>query len=298
MPRSSSAISPATSSLSEGVDQMTEEELKELFDLEGKVAVVTGAAGVLYSAISKAIGALGVKLAILDIREDAAKAVADEITATGGEAVGLACDVLERQSIEAARDAVLERFGQVDILINGAGGNHPKATATDEVPFFDIPPEAMRWVFELNCMGTFLPCQVFGKYLAERKEGVILNTSSMCAFSPLTRVVAYSAAKAAVSNFTQWLAVYMSQNFSPNIRVNAIAPGFFLTEQNRFLLTEEKTGELTPRGKTIIAHTPMGRFGAPDDLVGTVVWLLSPAARFVHGIVVPIDGGFSAFSGV
>lgn len=298
MPRSSSAISPATSSLSEGVDQMTEEELKELFDLEGKVAVVTGAAGVLYSAISKAIGALGVKLAILDIREDAAKAVADEITATGGEAVGLACDVLERQSIEAARDAVLERFGQVDILINGAGGNHPKATATDEVPFFDIPPEAMRWVFELNCMGTFLPCQVFGKGMAERKGGVILNVSSMNYYTPLTRVPAYSAAKAAISNFTQWLAVHMSQNYSTDIRVNAIAPGFFLTEQNRFLLTEEKTGELTPRGKTIIAHTPMGRFGAPDDLVGTVVWLLSPAARFVHGIVVPIDGGFSAFSGV
>jgi len=277
---------------------MTRDELRQMFDLDGKVAVATGAGGVLYSAISKALGQLGVKLAILDIREEAAKAVAAEIAEAGGEAIGLASDVLKRESIEAARDAVLERFGKVDILLNGAGGNHPKATATDQVPFFDIPPEATRWVFELNCVGSILPSQVFGRHMAERKQGVILNTSSMCAFTPLTRVVAYSAAKAAVSNFTQWLAVYMAQNFSPSIRVNAIAPGFFLTEQNRFLLTDEASGELTPRGSTIIEHTPMGRFGVPDDLIGTVVWLLSPAAAFVTGIVVPIDGGFSAFSGV
>ena len=277
---------------------MANEPLNELFGLDGKVAVVTGAAGVLYGAIAKALGRLGVKLAILDIREDAAKAAAAEISNAGGDAVGIACDVLKRESIEAARDAALARFGQIDFLINGAGGNSPKATATDQVPFFDIPPEAVRWVFELNCMGTILPCQVFGKYLAERKEGVILNTSSMNAFRPLTRIVAYSAAKAAISNFTQWLSTYMSVNFSPNIRVNAIAPGFFLTDQNRFLLTDEKTGALTPRGKTILSHTPMGRFGAPEDLVGTVVWLLSPASKFVHGVVVPIDGGFSAFSGV
>ena len=277
---------------------MASDPLNELFGLSGKVAVVTGAAGVLYGAIAKALGRLGVKLAILDIREDAAKAAAAEISNAGGDAVGIACDVLKRESIEAARDAALARFGQIDFLINGAGGNSPKATATDQVPFFDIPPEAVRWVFELNCMGTILPCQVFGKYLAERKEGVILNTSSMNAFRPLTRIVAYSAAKAAISNFTQWLSTYMSVNFSPNIRVNAIAPGFFLTDQNRFLLTDEKTGALTPRGKTILSHTPMGRFGAPEDLVGTVVWLLSPASKFVHGVVVPIDGGFSAFSGV
>jgi len=277
---------------------MTKDDLRSLFALDGKVAVITGAAGILYSAISKALGHLGVRLAILDVRDDAATAVAAEVTNAGGQAIGLACDVLKRESIEAARDAVLARFGQIDILINGAGGNNPKATATDKMPFFDIPPDAMRWVFELNCIGTFLPCQVFGKYLAERKLGIILNTSSMCAFTPLTKVVAYSAAKAAVSNFTQWLAVYMSQNYSPNIRVNAIAPGFFLTDQNRFLLTDEKTGDLTPRGKSIIDHTPMGRFGVPDDLIGTIVWLLSPAAAFVHGVVVPIDGGFSAFSGV
>ncbi|MBM4040823.1 MAG: SDR family oxidoreductase, partial [Planctomycetes bacterium] len=224
--------------------------------------------------------------------------VAQEVEGAGGEAVGLACDVLKRDSIEAARDAVLERFGHVDILLNGAGGNHPKATATDQMAFFDIPPEAIRWVFELNCLGSILPSQVFGKHLAERKEGVVLNTSSMNAFKPLTRIVAYSGAKAAVSNFTQWLAVHMAKNYSPNIRVNAIAPGFFLGEQNRFLLIDEKTGGLTPRGKTIIEHTPMGRFGEPGDLLGTILWLLSPASRFVTGIVVPIDGGFSAFAGV
>jgi NAD(P)-dependent dehydrogenase (short-subunit alcohol dehydrogenase family) len=277
---------------------MASDRLRELFGLDGKVAVVTGAAGVLYSAISKALGELGVKLAILDIREDAAKAVATEVAQVGGEAIGVACDVLERESVEAAREAVLARFGKIDILINGAGGNSPKATATDQLSFFDIPPDAIRWVFELNCLGSLVPSQIFGKHFAERKEGIILNTSSMNAFRPLTRIVAYSAAKAAVSNFTQWLAVHMARNYSPNIRVNAIAPGFFLGEQNRFLLVDEKTGDLTPRGKTIIEHTPMGRFGVPDDLIGTVAWLLSPASRFVTGIVVPIDGGFSAFSGV
>ena len=277
---------------------MTSSELRSLFGLDGKVAVVTGAGGVLFSTISKALGAVGVKMALLDIREEPAKALAAEITAAGGEAIGVACDVLKRESIEAARDAVLARFGHVDILLNGAGGNHPKATANDQMSFFDIPPEAIRWVFELNCLGSILPSQVFGKHLAERKEGIILNTSSMNAFKPLTRIVAYSGAKAAVSNFTQWLAVHMAKTYSPNIRVNAIAPGFFLGEQNRFLLIDEKTGGLTPRGKTIIDHTPMGRFGEPDDLLGTVLWLLSPASRFVTGIVVPIDGGFSAFAGV
>ena len=281
-----------------------------LFALDGKVAVITGAAGILYTAISQALARLGVKVAILDLREDAAKALADAIVADGGEAVGLGCNVLERPSIKAARDAVLEEWGGIDILINGAGGNNPKATATDELPFFDIPPEAMRFVFDLNCIGTFLPSQVFGKVLAEQREGVVLNTSSMCAFVPLTKVVAYSAAKAAVSNFTQWLAVYMSQRFGPNIRVNAIAPGFFHTMQNHRLLYATDSdydddvvdgqckAPLSPRGQQILDHTPMGRYGVPGDLVGTVVWLLSPASRFVHGVVVPIDGGFAAFSGV
>ena len=291
---------------------MTDEELRKMFGVNGKVAVVTGAAGILYSAITKALARFGVKLAILDVREDAAKAVADDITQAGGDAIAVACDVLKRESVEAARDATLERYGKIDVLINGAGGNSPKATATADMPFFDIPPDAMRWVFELNCIGTFIPSQVLGKYLADQREGIILNTSSMAAFTPLTRVISYSAAKAAVSNFTQWLAVYMSQNFGPNIRVNAIAPGFFHTMQNHKLLydtandydqdVDAATGEvgvpLSQRGEQIVGHTPMGRFGVPDDLVGTVVWLLSPASKFVHGTVVPIDGGFAAFSGV
>jgi NAD(P)-dependent dehydrogenase (short-subunit alcohol dehydrogenase family) len=186
----------------------------------------------------------------------------------------------------------------VDILINGAGGNKPAATTNPEQPFFDLPVDALRWVFDLNLMGTILSSQVFGKLMAGQKSGVILNISSMNAFRPLTRIAAYSAAKAGVANFTQWLAVHMAQEYSPDIRVNAVAPGFFLTDQNRFLLTKKETGVLTPRGQSIINHTPMGRFGAPDDLVGTVLWLLSPASAFVTGIVVPVDGGFSAFSGV
>jgi len=195
-------------------------------------------------------------------------------------------------------DKVIAEFGQVDILINGAGGNKPQATTSQDLKFFDLPADAFRWVFDLNMLGTILPTQVFAKMMAEQGRGIILNISSMNAFRPLTRIPAYSAAKAGVSNFTQWLAVHMAQEYSPAIRVNAIAPGFFLTEQNRFLLTEMETGELTARGKTIIQHTPMGRFGTPEDLVGTVLWLVSPASAFVTGIVVPIDGGFSAFSGV
>jgi len=208
------------------------------------------------------------------------------------------CDVLDKASLEAARDAVLTRFGRVDILVNGAGGNKKQATTSPDLSFFDLPPDAIRWVFDLNFVGTLLPSQVFGKLMAEQGQGVILNISSMNGFRPLTRIPAYSAAKAAVSNFTQWLAVHVAQEYSPRIRVNALAPGFFLTEQNRFLLTDEASGELTPRGRTIIEHTPMGRFGDPEDLIGTVVWLLGDGARFVTGVVVPVDGGFSAFSGV
>ena len=184
------------------------------------------------------------------------------------------------------------------MLVNAAGGNDPKATTSSTQKFFDLTPQAMRGVVDLNLMGTVLPCQVFGKMMAERGSGAILNISSMAGIRPLTRIAAYAAAKAAVANFTQWLAVHLAQEYSPNIRVNAIAPGFFLTEQNRFLLTDGKSGELTERGKAIIAHTPMGRFGNPQDLLGAALWLLSPAASFVTGAVVPIDGGFSAYSGV
>jgi NAD(P)-dependent dehydrogenase (short-subunit alcohol dehydrogenase family) len=270
---------------------MGESYLDGLFGLVGQVAVVTGGGGVL-------CGAMGVQVAVLDLLEPAAQRVVDEIVAQGGKAVAITCDVLDRASVEDARDTVLKRWGRVDILVNGAGGNKKQATTSPDLSFFDLPPDAIRWVFDLNFLGTLLPSQVFGQPMAEQGAGCILNVSSMNAFRPLTRIPAYSAAKAAVSNFTQWLAVHMAQEYSPRIRVNAIAPGFFLTEQNRFLLTEETTGNLTPRGRTIIEHTPMGRFGAPEDLVGTVVWLLSPAAAFVTGVVVPVDGGFSANSGV
>jgi NAD(P)-dependent dehydrogenase (short-subunit alcohol dehydrogenase family) len=272
--------------------------MEKLFDLTGKVAVVTGAGGVLCSEMARALAMAGAKMAVVDLSEQAAKKVADAINEAGGIAMAVKCNVLDKLQLEAARKKITAKFGRIDILINGAGGNKKEATTSESLSFFDLPIEAIRGVFDLNFVGTFLACQVFGKDMAKKKNGVILNVSSMNAFRPLTKVGAYSAAKAAVSNFTQWLAVHINQNYSKNIRVNAIAPGFFLTEQNRFLLTNEKSGNLTPRGKTIIEHTPMGRFGQPVDLIGTVLWLVSDAARFVTGVVIPIDGGFSAFSGV
>jgi len=272
--------------------------MNELFDLSGKVAVVTGGGGVLCGALSRALGKVGCKVAVLDLFEDAAQKVVDDIVAEGGEAIVVKCDVLDKASIEAAKDMVIEAYGRVDILINGAGGNKREATTGPEMPFFDLPADAVQWVFNLNFIGTLLPSQVFGKLIADQGEGSILNISSMNAFRPLTKIPAYSGAKAAVSNFTQWLAVHMSQEYSTKIRVNAIAPGFFLTTQNKFLLQDEATGKWTARGQQILDHTPMGEFGAPEDLVGTVFWLLSPGARFVHGVVVPIDGGFAAYSGV
>jgi NAD(P)-dependent dehydrogenase (short-subunit alcohol dehydrogenase family) len=239
-----------------------------------------------------------VKVAVLDLFAEAAQKVAEDIVARDGEAIAVTCDVLDKASVEAARDAVLAQWGCVDMLINGAGGNKKQATTSKDLSFFDLPADAVQWVFNLNFLGTLLPSQVFGKVMVDQGEGCILNISSMNAFRPLTRIPAYSAAKAAVSNFTQWLAVHVAQEYSPNIRVNALAPGFFLTEQNRFLLTDEATGDLTPRGRAIIDHTPMGKFGGPEDLIGATIWLLSPASSFVTGIVVPVDGGFSAFSGV
>jgi len=277
---------------------MDEEYVKSLFDLSGQVAVVTGGGGVLCGALSRALGKAGVRVAVLDLFVEAADKVVASICAAGGEAIAVQCDVLSKPSIEAARDVVLGKYGRVDILINGAGGNKREATTSPEAPFFDLPADAVQWVFNLNFIGTLLPSQVFGKVIAAQGQGSILNISSMNAFRPLTNIPAYSAAKAAVSNFTQWLAVHMSQNYSTQVRVNAIAPGFFLTTQNRYLLQDEKTGKWTPRGQRVIDHTPMARFGDPDELVGTVLWLLSPSARFVHGVVVPIDGGFAAYSGV
>lgn len=277
---------------------MSDQYLQSLFGLSGRVAVVTGGGGVLCGGMSRALGRTGANVAVLDLAREAAQAVADEIREGGGTAIAVQCDVLDRASIEAAAETVLEAFGAADILINGAGGNKRQATTSTDLSFFDLPADAIQRVFNLNFVGTLLPSQVFGRLMAEEGEGVVLNVSSMNAFRPLTRIPAYSAAKAAVSNFTQWLAVHMAQEYSPSIRVNALAPGFFLTEQNRFLLTDPNTQELTERGRTIIDHTPMGRFGAPADLVGAALWLLSPASAFVTGIVVPVDGGFSAFSGV
>lgn len=277
---------------------MDKEYLARLFSLADKVAVVTGGGGVLCSSMCRAMGQAGARVMVVDLLEAAARKVADEITAAGGVAIPWQADALNKKSLEKVCEGVLHKFGRVDILISGAGGNKPQATTSPDLPFFDLPQDAFQWVFDLNFMTTLLASQVFGKAMARQEDGVILNISSMNYFRPLTRVPAYSAAKAAVSNFTQWLAVHFSQNYSPKIRVNAIAPGFFLTEQNRFLLTEKETGNLTPRGKAIIEHTPMNRFGKAEDLIGAVLWLLSPAAQFVHGTVIPIDGGFSAYSGV
>jgi NAD(P)-dependent dehydrogenase (short-subunit alcohol dehydrogenase family) len=268
--------------------------MNKLFDVKGKVIAITGAGGVLCGTMAKALAKAGAKIAVLDLIEAAANKVADEIKANNGQAIAVKCNVLDRKTLQAAGEKIVAEFRQVDVLINGAGGNKKEA----ELSFFDLPTEAIRFVFDLNFIGTFLTTQVFAKDMTEKGTGVILNISSMNAFRPLTKIPAYSAAKAAVSNFTQWLAVHVCQNYSKDIRVNAIAPGFFLTEQNRFLLTDEKTGELTDRGKTIIDHTPMGRFGLPEELVGTVMWLLSDAAKFVNGVVVPVDGGFSAFGGI
>jgi len=265
--------------------------------LDGEVAAITGGGGVLCGAMARSIAEAGAKVAVLDLRPEAAEGVVKEIRDAGGDARAIACNVLEKASVEKARGEIEAAFGSASILINGAGGNKKEATTTPDLSFFDLPLDAFRWVFDLNFVGTLLPCQVFGRRMAESKRGVILNVSSMNAIRPLTRIPAYSAAKAAVTNFTQWLAVHMSQNYSASIRVNAIAPGFFLTEQNRFLLTEP-SGALTPRGRQILDHTPMARFGDPKDLVGTALWLVSPAASFVHGICVPVDGGFSAYSGV
>ena len=277
--------------------------------LNGKVAVVTGGGGVLCGIMAKALAKAGAKVAILDLRAEAAEAVAEEIRAEGGVAMGLSANVLELASLQEAEAKISAEFGPCDILVNGAGGNNPKGTTSKEyltkedlaakvegvTTFFDLDPAGVGFVFNLNFLGTLLPTQVFCRKMAEGKGGNVLNISSMNAFCPLTKIPAYSGAKAAISNFTQWLAVHFSK---VNIRVNAIAPGFFLTNQNRALLTNPD-GSLTARGNTILTHTPMGKFGSPEDLIGAMLFLLDDeAAGFVNGVVLPIDGGFAAFSGV
>jgi NAD(P)-dependent dehydrogenase (short-subunit alcohol dehydrogenase family) len=273
-------------------------ELTKLYDFSGKTVAITGGAGVLGSELVSAVAGCGAKVALLEVNAEAGKALVERMGERGKQVTVFYCDVLNPESIVAAAQEAKKNMGTIDCLINGAGGNKPQATTSPEMKFFDLPPDAVRWVFDLNIMGTIIPSQAFGRIMAEQGFGSILNISSMNSFRPLTRIPAYSAAKAAVSNFTQWLAVHMAQEYSPKIRVNAIAPGFFLTNQNRFLLTDKETGEWTARGKTIVGHTPMARLGEPKDLVGCVLWLLSPAADFVTGVVIPIDGGFSAFSGV
>jgi NAD(P)-dependent dehydrogenase (short-subunit alcohol dehydrogenase family) len=254
---------------------------------------------VLGGEIACALVGLNANVVILDRDQELAQKVIERFPkVVKGRGIRVYGDVLKTETLQQARETIQAEFGVVDVLINAAGGNHPFATTKPELSFFDLPLDALRFVGDLNLLGTILPCQVFGREMAERGEGVILNISSMNAFRPLTRIPAYSAAKAAVSNFTQWLAVHMAQEYSPRIRVNAIAPGFFLTEQNRFLLTDKDTGELTSRGQSILDHTPMNRFGTPEDLLGATLWLISPAASFVTGVVILIDGGFSAFSGV
>jgi NAD(P)-dependent dehydrogenase (short-subunit alcohol dehydrogenase family) len=279
---------------------MTTNPYWKAYDFSGQSIVITGGGGVLGGEMARALFACGANITILDYNLPAAQKMVDsfEHKPGTGRALAVQGNVLQTESVQAAIDLVLAEFGKIDGLINTAGGNKPEASTSAEKSFFDLPQEALRWVFELNLMGTILPSQIVGRHMAERKQGVILNVSSMSAFRPLTRIPAYSAAKAGVSNFTQWLAVHIAQEYSPNIRVNAIAPGFFLTEQNRFLLTDAQTGQLSSRGQKIIDHTPMGRFGLPEDLSGVVLWLMSPASAFVTGIVIPVDGGFSAYSGV
>lgn len=278
-------------------------------DLSGKVAVVTGGGGILCSTMAETLAECGAKVAILDLRLENAEKAAARINAAGGVAIGVSANVLEKESLMAAREVVNAKLGPCDILINGAGGNHPKGTTSKEylekadadgsvegkVSFFDLDPVGISFVFNLNFIGTLLPTQIFAKDMVLKGGGTIINISSMNAFRPLTKIPAYSGAKAAVSNFTQWLATHLSK---VGIRVNSIAPGFFLTDQNRALLTTPD-GSLTARGNTILSHTPMGRFGEPKDLSGTLLWLVdNGASGFVNGTVVPVDGGFAAFSGV
>ena len=280
-----------------------------MIDLKGKVAVVTGGGGILCSVMAQSIAECGAKVAILDLRKEAADKVAAQITANGGTAMGISCNVLDKASIEEAAKTVEAAYGKVNILINVAGGNNPRASTDNETmtkqdvlnadpnvkTFFNLDPNGIQFVFNLNFLGSLLPTQVFAKSMAEDGKGTIINISSMNAFRPLTKIPAYSAAKAAVSNFTQWLAVHLAPM---GIRVNAIAPGFFLTDQNRALLTNPD-GSLTPRSHKILSHTPMNKFGVPEDLIGALLWLLSDAgAGFVTGTVIPIDGGFAAYSGV
>jgi NAD(P)-dependent dehydrogenase (short-subunit alcohol dehydrogenase family) len=278
-------------------------------DLRDKTVAITGGGGELCGCFSEALAKCGAKVAILDLRREAAENLAGNIIKNGGSAIGIETDVLDLESLINAEKTIKKEFGLCNVLINGAGGNHPKGTTSNEFltledlnsekdsvfTFFDLDQKGIELVFDLNFIGTLLPTQVFAKHMINQEGACIINISSMNAFTPLTKIPAYSGAKAAVSNFTKWLAVHFSK---VNIRVNAIAPGFFLTEQNRSLLTNED-GSLTDRAKKILNHTPIGRFGNPEELIGTLLWLVDEkASGFVNGVIIPVDGGFSAYSGV
>ncbi len=271
--------------------------LNRMFSLEGKTVVLTGAGGALAGEMAVTAARCGAQTAILDLSRDAAEKVSGKIRALGEESMALECDVTKQESLEECRTKILERYGKIDCLVNGAGGNKTGATTSEDLSFFDISPEMHRQVLDLNFNGTLLSCRIFGKTLVEQKQGSIINISSISGFRPLTRAAAYAAGKAAVINFTRWLAVHFCRHYSTRIRVNAIAPGFCATEQNRYLLFDG-SGRLTQRGKDILEHVPQKRFGDPPDLTAAAVWLLSDSANFVTGSVVTVDGGFDAFSGV
>lgn len=277
---------------------MNLDAVRQMYDFSGRTVVLTGGTGVLGSAMAQSLAACNANVVLLARNLPRAEKLLASFASDQGRHRVLAADVLDRSAVERAGAVVSSEYGRVDCLLNGAGGNDPRATTNAEQPFFDLPAEAFRHVLDLNLLGTLIPTQVFGKLMAAQKAGTILNVSSVSADRPLTRVGAYGVAKAGISNLTRWLAVHMAEEYSPDIRVNAIMPGFFLTEQNRFLLTDRESGSPTARGRKIIDHTPMRRYGSPEDLIGTMLWLLSPASRFVTGIVVPVDGGFTAFGGV
>ena len=280
---------------------MNQKDFLSFYDFTNRTILVTGGAGVLGVEISRMLVECNANVAILSRNTERGEKSILEINKANqgnGRAIYVHGDVLKVDTLHQANEMIGSQFGEVDILINAAGGNHPSATTSADLSFFDLPLDTLRYISDLNLLGTILPCQVFGRGMAKRGEGVILNVSSMNAYRPLTRIPAYAAAKAAVTNFTQWLAVHMAQNYSPRIRVNAIAPGFIITDLNRFLLMDTDTGDYTARGKSVVTHTPMNRFGTPEDLIGATMWLISPAAAFVTGTVIPVDGGFSAYSGV
>ena len=259
--------------------------------------VITGAGGVLCGAFARALAADGHKVALLDLNLDAAEAVASSIRAAGGDAIAVQANVLDKESLAAAHETVLQAYGKCDALINGAGGNKKEATVSPELDFFHLNVDAFKWVFDLNVTGAVLTTMVFGELLARQGTGNVINIASMATYHPLTNTVAYCGAKAAVANFTEWMATHFNQNYSKNIRVNAIAPGFLLTTQNRFLMQKED-GTPTDRGQRVLNKTPMGRYGEPEEMAGPVIWLCSEAASFVNGAVIPVDGGFSAFWGI